>query len=231
MVRQVVAFVLIILCCIPTVAAAETRLRFTAVDGMRHNPQALSVLQRAYSMLGIRFSVVYLTPTRSIHEVENGFADGELLRIKQIGDHFTEIVRVEVPVISLPVYGYTNDKSLTGLTLNEMETVRVGYVAGALFAEMMTAELTNVTAVESPSVLFNMLEKRRLDVAIAAENPGDHFLKSAKQSPVYKGSVRLRSVDLYHYLNRRHTALVPRLERVLSDLIYGGANEDTQLER
>ncbi|WP_420411483.1 hypothetical protein [Roseibium sp.] len=231
MIRKFSTLILIYLVCFGGTAAAEMQLRFTAVDGMRHNTQALELLQRAYSVLGISFSVVYLTPHRSIQEVENGAADGELLRIKQIGDHFTEIIRVNVPVISLPIYAYASDEEMTSLTLGEMKDVRVGYVAGAKFAEEMTADLPNVTTVETPEVLFNMLQRQRLDIAIAAENPGDRLLKTAAHGPVYKGDNHLRLIDFYHYLNRRHAALVPRLERALAEIIYGGANAEVYLER
>ncbi len=230
MIHRTTALILIIWCFMGS-AAAESRLRFTAVDGMRQNNQAVDILEKAYSRLGIQFAIVYLTPNRSIQEVENGAADGELVRIKQIGDHFTEIVRVEVPILSLPIYAYTNDEELIDLRPAEMAGVRVGHVAGAKFAERLTAKLPNVTTVETPEVLFNMLQKRRLDVVIAAEPPGDQFMAAAPKDAVFKGRDQLQSVDFYHYLNRRHLALVPRLERALTDLMYGGASAEIYMER
>jgi polar amino acid transport system substrate-binding protein len=216
---------------LPDRAVSETYFKFTAVEGMRHNMEGLRLLREAYAAIGVEFSVLYLTPNRSIQEVENGAADGELLRIQQVGHHFTEIVRVEIPVISLPIYAYTNNPQLAGLTLDEMDRYRVGYVDGALFAQRMTAKLPDVTPVESPDTLFKMLELDRLDIVIAAENPGDTVMQTVGNGRIYKGSKQLRSVEFYHYLNRRHRALVPRIEWLLTELKEGRIQITHTMER
>ncbi|WP_428527381.1 hypothetical protein [Roseibium sp.] len=227
----VICFVLSLTIGLPDRAVSETYFKFTAVEGMRHNMEGLRLLREAYAAIGVEFSVLYLTPNRSIQEVESGAADGELLRIRQVGHHFTEIVRVEVPVISLPIYAYTNDPQLAGLTLGEMGRFRVGYVDGALFAQRMTAKLPDVTPVESPDMLFKMLVLDRLDIVIAAENPGDTVMQTVGNGRIYKGSKQLRSVEFYHYLNRRHRALVPRIEWILAELKEGRTQITRTLER
>lgn len=226
-----VCFVLSLSITLPDRAASDTYFKFTAVEGMRHNMEGLRLLREAYAAIGVQFSVLYLTPNRSIQEVESGAADCELLRIRQVGDHFTEIVRVEIPVISLPIYAYTNDPQLAGLALHEMGRYRVGYVDGALFAKRMTAKLPDVTPVESPDMLFKMLEVDRLDIVIAAENPGDTVMKTVGNGLIYKGAKQLRSVEFYHYLNRRHRALVPRIEWLLTELKEGRIQITHTMER
>lgn len=215
MILRVFAVILMFWAVLAPVMAAEQRLRFTAVDGMRRNEQAHTLLSRAYAYLGLAFDVIYLTPNRSIQEVENGTADGELLRSRLLGDHFTEIVRVDVPVLSMPIYAYTSDLRFRDHTLDEMKNLRVGHVAGALFAEKAVAGFLNVTKVEDPEVLFDMLQLQRIDIAIAAENPGDLLMEAADEGTIYRVGDRLMAVDFYHYLNRRHKSLVPLLEEIL----------------
>jgi len=226
MVRWIVAFLLIMLAGLGRAAPDVLELRFSTADGMRYNTEALDLLRKAYDALGIQFSVTYLTPARSIQEVESGFMDGELVRIKQLGDHFTDIVRVDVPIISLKIFAYTGNEALTGLTLKEMDGFQVGHVSGAVFAHNMTANLPNAVRVETPDVLFKMLQRGRLDIAIAPEMTGDHFRQEAVSGTVFKGTIPLGTLDFYHYLNRRHIALVEPLEQTLNAILQ--AKESTE---
>lgn len=199
-------------------ARSEVLLRLTAVGEMAFADRAVAILTKAYEQLNVRFQVTNLPANKSILAVENGSSDGEVARIKDIGFHFTEIVRVDMPILSLKIYTYVNDPQLAGLTLHQLQDYRIGHVAGAKFAEQLTAGFPEVAAEKNSRVLFNRLQLGQLDAVIVSAVVGDKRLQEFS-GKVFKSRQPVSTREFYHYLHRRHTALVAPLEEALRNVL------------
>jgi polar amino acid transport system substrate-binding protein len=75
--------------------------------------------------------------------------------------------------------------------------------------------------------LFSLLEIGRVDVVIALRRETERFLAAnPKFSNVKALHPPLFSVPMYHFLNKRHSGLIPRIAPVMQRLI-----DDRVLER
>jgi len=108
------------------------------------------------------------------------------------------------------------------LALLLMATVSLPALGSAQAAPTRLVLATNEDAVEMEVGVAVLQEAyRRLDITLDIRRlGGDIALRRGTQGVVRNGM--LSSFLLYHYLNRRHAALVPRIEQVLKDMLLDG---------
>lgn len=178
-------------------------------------PRALAQLQPAYAELGIKLEVDYDVPSRSLVQSTTGKTDGEVIRIQLVGDRHPSLLRVNVPLITVAAYGYTNRPELKSLDLDHLRNLRAGHVLGALFGETAAEGFAEVWSAEEPEQLFTMLNQGRLDIVFVRESKAKELIARFGMDSVYPIPSTYRAHSFYHYLHERHRDLVPRIESVL----------------
>ncbi|XZG70883.1 hypothetical protein ACTSKR_03175 [Chitinibacteraceae bacterium HSL-7] len=170
---------------------------------------AVEALRTAYERLGYVLVIERQPGKRALASATSGAADGELARIRQIGEIEQRLIRVDVPLLTL-----TQVLLLTpGKTVDD-RALTVAYVRGQLASEQAAGAWPKHVAVTQAAQGLKMLDAKRFD-ALVLSDVDLYQLGLYGQSPVRYQQVELRSDALFHYLNRRHAALVPRLEAEL----------------
>jgi len=206
-------------------ASAQEKLRFSAFEAPNLTPVAEKILSRAYAELGIRMETVVSTPRRALLDAASGKTDGELARVRSVGDLHETLIRVEVPVVVARTFAYTDKPELKGKSLSELEHLRAGHVAGARFAGELAKGFAEVWPAETPEQLFEMLHRDRIDLVILGESTGNRLIGEMALTEVFPLQPSLETVEFYHFLHEKHAALVPRIEAVLRRMMQGGPRD------
>jgi len=205
--------------CFPARAGAEGTLRLSAFDAPGLTPVALAILEEAYARLGIRVEILKTKPSRALVNSRSGITDGEVVRIGLVGDQYPSLVRVDVPLLSVSTFGYTNRPELKDNSVAELKSFRAGHVRGAVFGEQAAKGSAEVWSAEEPEQLFRMLKQGRIDVVYVREIRAEEMIERFDLDNVFPIPASFREYPFYHYLHERHRELMPRVEEVLRDML------------
>lgn len=182
----------------------------------------MAILKKAYAGIGYSLIKWNLPVARSLVESNAGRIDGEVHRIKAIEDEFPNLIRVTIPINILEGMAVSCSKSLPVNGWASLTPYRVGVQTGIRFAEIGTRDLPNVTHMPSQGKLFDMLFSKRLDVVIADRQDAYHQTLRKQGKCIYIHEPPLTSAPLYHYLHKKHAALVPALTKILQNMRDSG---------
>lgn len=182
-----------------------------------------NTLTSAYRRLGIKIRILYAPSPRALAMSSTGTVDGELVRIKGLETRFPTLVRVKVPIARLETGVFVRRADADRITVDTLSEGSVGHMAGVVFAENLTSGFQDVWTADSHEELFKMLHAGRVDAVISSISAGTRQIQKMSYDDIVALEPPLRSVPLYHYLNDRHAALVPKIEAVLADMSKVGA--------
>lgn len=214
------------------VAHAQQVLRLSGFEAPNLTPIATHLLSRAYGELGIKVQAVIAHPRRALLHSSSGRTDGELVRVRQVGQEHRSLLRVEVPLVTSRTFAYTNRPELKGKSLDELYLLRAGHVDGARFAAELANRFSEVWTARKPEQLFNMLKYGRVDLVIVSEQTGKQMIEQLDLAGVFALQPTLSEVRYYHYLHERHARLVPEIEAALRKILnYETDSDNDGLER
>lgn len=206
---------------------SQNRLVFSAVE---NSPPVITVgqlLKEAYSRLGIEIEILELPGERALSYSNTGKTDGETFRISGIESDYPNLIKIEVPVQIDQMYVYvTKGKEFT---VNGWESIPKNYVLGyktGLKYIDYAVERYQIKhySIRSLEQIFKMLYSGRIDLIVAGEEQGKRYLSSYEYRDIRLLKPSIQENYLYHYLNKRHIDLVPKiteeLERIVKEKNY-----------
>ncbi len=189
----------------------------------------MATLRSAYGKLGYRIELVSGSGNRSLLEAAGGQLDGEIARTVLIEREFPDLLRVNVPLLRADAVAYVTRPELVNASKEDLRGLRVGYVKGSRFAERLTIGFPDVWSVESPGLLFSMLENDRLDAVIMLDIVGASILDQRGREGFVKVNTPLERLEFFHYLHKRNVHLVPEIEAALKEMIRKSVDDDDAL--
>ncbi len=178
------------------------------------------VLNDAFNRIGARVDLRSIAGERSLRLANQGIDDGDCCRIREINQHYPNLVRVEVPVIQVDFVAFVKDESIRLDGWHSLAPYDVGVVKGWKILESGLADHSprKVYTLNSAQSLFSMLEKDRLQVATIGRLVGYKKLHDMGLQGIRVVEPPLVSRQLYLFLNKKHEALVPALEKILRQM-------------
>lgn len=205
-------------------ALAQKTLVFSANEVSGNNTEIQKVLQKAYDQLGYQFEIRELPSARALSLSNNGVFDGDLNRIHNANSKYTHLIPVSVPVHTFKVvaFGKTRGAELTGW--RDLYPHQIGLINGLIYAELATENHTDLQfiKVNSADQLFNMLSMGRIDYAVISKQEGIKALKRLNLKNIYMENGVIETNSVFHYLHEKHLALIPQLEKILSEMWLSG---------
>ncbi|WP_160314379.1 substrate-binding periplasmic protein [Candidatus Rhodobacter oscarellae] len=198
------------------VGAKAQTLSFSGIDGSQNHEAVSRVLRAAYAELGYELDITTAPARRSIEMVNAGQFDGEVQRITAVGDSFENIQRVPVPILETRWKAYTLDPDLKATKWSDLMGRTVGAVAGTWYVRKLPSDLD--LHLTTPQNLAQMLVHGRVDVIIVSTLAAQDF-----EFEHYPLETPELSLELYHYLHKRHQDLLPEITAVLSRMKDEGA--------
>lgn len=190
---------------------------------------AAEIIRQAYAVLGV--TVVYRTypAERALQMSNKGLADGELVRVKGIEAKYSNLIRVPFSHVTAEQMAFGRDPSLMIDGWKSLRPYRIAFHRGYKVAEQNTAGMNrHLTGTDVNA--FKMVEKGRMDIAIANRFSGEKILRDQGLKRVVMLMSPLQRDPLYHYLHSRHRDLVEKITRVLESMKSEG-KIDKILER
>lgn len=209
-------------------AGADEPLHFSAQSSSALTRISVQVLAEAYAVLGLRFTVDIFPHKRSLFAANAGWVDGELHRVGGIERDYPNLVRVPVAINHYRFVVLVRDPCLRIRRWEDLEPYRIGFVRGTISLERRTRGM-RVTHFTGMDDLLHGLQSGRIDAVLTARIVALERLAQQPATGLFLLEPPLEEVPIFHYLNRRHAALVPRLQQVLERM--QGAGRIMALER
>lgn len=165
--------------------------------------------------------LVRLPPKRALRSINNGLSDAELPRIAGLEMKYSNLVRVEEKVIDYNFVAFSRverDETSWG----DLAGKRVGYLIGwKIFEDNIPAQ-ANACKLTKPELLFNMLSKGRIDVALYERYAGWNNIQIHQHSGINEWKTPMAIKPMFLYLHKKHAALAPVIDRHLRQMKSDG---------
>lgn len=209
----------------PTWVAAQEVLHFGDFSQeLKHRPSH-AILKEAYKRLHIDIKLLYQPAERSLWAANNGMIDGDVGRIVGMEKKYPNLLMVKVPVTHIVLYACVKNITFKVEDWQSLKPYRIGHLRGAKLIEDNLSGF-NTQTVTTTEQAFTMLEHNRVDVVIAN---ADEITEELPKYPAIKAlKPPLYSFPVYHYLNKKHADLVPKLEAVLQEMMMDKTIENLE---
>jgi polar amino acid transport system substrate-binding protein len=171
---------------------------------------AEQVVAEAYRRIG-RVLVLHKLPgERTLLEANDGRMDGELYRKLGMEREYPNLIIIPVPLLTYEIVIFTRG---TEFVVNGWESLRpftIGFVRGIKIVGENTAGM-KTEAVPTMEQAMQKLIMGRTDVVVGNRLSGLAALEALKLDDVRAMTPALASFPVFHYVNKKHAALVPDL--------------------
>lgn len=172
------------------------------------------ILKVAYKELDISIEMKKLPGKRALAYSNKGRTDGELFRILGINKTFKNLIPVMVPVHYFSFVVFTKDLDFEVNGWQSLQPYKISYLAGIALVEQNTKGMMAEPAI-SMKQGFQKLLRNRSDVMIETRISGLSVIKENNFEGIIILEPPLQQVPVYHYLNKKHSELIPKLEEVM----------------
>ncbi len=203
-----------------SVSAAETVV-MSAIEGSTDAEAAVAVIGEAYKNIGYEIDIKWYPGSTALEKSSSGEVDAELQRIDGISQKYPDLIQIPIPINFLQASVFVTDVTFTLDGWYSLKPYRIGIVKGVLFAEQGTQGM-DVRAAGSYSELLEMLEKKIVDVAVMPRVNGLAAIKQQKIEGIRELNGVLEILFLYHYVHKKNSILIPKLQKVLKEMLLNG---------
>lgn len=182
----------------------------------------MRIVSEAYDRLQIPIEFIEFPGKRSLYEANAGYVDADLSRIKDVEKEFTSLRRVPTSIFWFEATAFSKNKELKINGWESLRDLRIGIMRGMVYAEKGVKGLPRVTIVDKPGHLFKMLESDRIDVAIFSDINGLALIKELRLSSIQALKPPLERIEAFHYVHKKHAALVPKLDAIFQEMKTSG---------
>jgi len=188
-----------------------------------------ALIREAYRRIGLDVTFMELPTLRELEWADLGEVDGCLVRTTMVAERFPHLVRVRFPLLQHCLAACSLAEGADVQGPGDLQGLRVGACRGSLgtIGYLRQQGITPVLFNDSAAAL-RALGERRIDTAVGVRL----LLKMAAQEQMLqvRYSPSLHKWNFYHWLNREHADLAPRLARVLREM-YGDGDTARLLGR
>lgn len=206
MVGTLLAFT--VLACAGT-ALCDTPLRISLMAGDTGTMNYFPILKEAYRRIGIEAEAVPLPAERALREADGGLTDGDAIRVEGIEAFYPNLVRVPESVASVDVTIFTAGLDFPVSGWESLRPYSVCYLHGAKMHESGTEGLKRVPAFGQDQSV-KLLRDGLCEVAVLSRNAW-MAVDRLNAGPLRELEPPVATHELYHYVHRRHSNLVPSL--------------------
>ncbi|WP_254911227.1 transporter substrate-binding domain-containing protein [Pseudoalteromonas sp. A601] len=184
-------------------------------------PQAkyvIDLMSKAYNQLGYKMHIIDFNHQSALTAANDGTLDGQLGRISSIAKQYKNLKIVNFPLFEFNLVLLKNCLQCSFEQLDSI-AIQAGYPAAQEYLDN-NPFIGNVVRVKSVTAQLNLLTQKKvsglvlLDFILHTKHP--NFDTSAFQTEV------LVPIQSFHFLHKRHSALIPKLEAELIRLHKNG---------
>ncbi len=178
---------------------------------------AEQVVTEAYRRMGMAVVVEKLPGERSLRSANSGDTDGELYRKLGMDRDYPNLVIVPVPLLTYEIVIFTLGTDFVVHGWESLRPFTIGFVKSIKIVEQNTQGM-HVEVAATLRQAFLKMTLGRSDVVVANRASGVAAIKELNLQDVKMLSPPLATFPVFHYLNKRHADLVPKLTGILQQM-------------
>jgi polar amino acid transport system substrate-binding protein len=163
---------------------------------------------------GLTLVVEALPALRAAYMANSGELDGALGRVIEVAQTYPNLLVVPTPVAKTPLAMYVSRPELMTETRDRLGKGRVAMMRGILATAKHGAGMA-VTESSSFETSFEMLQAGRVDAALLMYADAATYLGSHAMTGIFLWHWAWAEEPLYLLLNKKHQALVPKIDAAL----------------
>ena len=179
------------------------------------------VMREAYRQLGRELQVQSMPGERSLISANSGDTDGELYRRAGIDRLYPNLLMVPVPLLQYEIVVFSRRWNFKVQGWESLRPYRLGFVKGIKIIEENTRGMMLET-VATMQQAFVKLELDRTDLVLANRLSGLASLRQHNVQGVLQLQPPLAVFPVFHYLHKKHEALLAPLGEALRELERSG---------
>ena len=213
----------------------QTRLVLSGAGEQEDPPHAMSerILTEAYSRIGVEIEVQRFPGPRGLFMANEGKIDGELFRGGINTDEFPDLIQIPVPIMygELVVFTISVDFEVDGW--ESLRPYNIGIQLGNKEIEAGTRGMQVEPLAKTEQLLLKLVAGRN-DIVVVPRIQGMEILKELNSAPGQWGVDQnalqriaileppIQRDPLFHYLHKKHAALVPKITAALQEMADEG---------
>ncbi|WP_342620151.1 transporter substrate-binding domain-containing protein [Rhodoferax sp. GW822-FHT02A01] len=202
---------------------AQVILRLARIENVPDQQVGAEILVAVYGKLGIQLQFVDGPAKRSLIESSEGRLDGEIQRVLAVQSEYPSLIAVSEPINYIEPIAFTKSLSFAVSGWDSLRPYKIGIVRGVGSSERGVSGMPHVSPTTTMDQMMLMLNAGHIDVAVNDLFSGMLVLnRLGIQADIHPLFPMLQHIELYHFLNERHRALVPRVEGVIRQMKSSG---------
>ncbi len=185
---------------------------------------AQRLLTEAYKRLDIAAVFEPVPAERSLLRANAGDSDGEVFRVAGIDQHYPNLRRVPTPLLFLEFVAFSKRVQFKPRGWESLRPYSLLVQLGTKRVEETTQGM-NRTVVANKEGMFLMLQAGRADVAVDIRVQGLREMKKLGLTDIKVLEPALETIPAYHYVHKRHEALVTPLAETLQHMEQQGRSK------
>jgi polar amino acid transport system substrate-binding protein len=192
-------------------AYAQESLVFSKPGPLDYHAQiSENILKEAYARIGIKVTTMEFPGERALRESNSGRVDGEVNRIRGIAKKYQSLRIIPVAINALKGSVFTKNSKIKPTSWKDLRAFRIGLRKGAKYAEYGTTGM-KVIAAATNKMVFRMLDRNRIDVAISTALEGSNTIRILGLKGISMVEQPLVTLELFHFLHVKHETLIARI--------------------
>ncbi|KIL99650.1 hypothetical protein CCC_03822 [Paramagnetospirillum magnetotacticum MS-1] len=190
------------------------------IQGDTASEQGMVVVREAYRRVGIEVRAELLPNERGTVSADTGDTDGDTMRMAGLEAKYPNLVRVPEPVMLFNLVAFTAGLKFDVEGWESLRPYTLCIVRGFKLGEMRSQGMNRELPASSEAA-FRMLRAGHCQVAPM----GEAFwlmIDELKLGPLRALNQPVEVTPLYHYVNKRHAHLVPKLAEALKAMRRDG---------
>lgn len=175
---------------------------------------AAAIIRDAYNKIGTEVVFKTYPAERALQISNSGDADGELVRVDNISTTYTNLIKIPVSHVVAEQMAFAKESKIEIAGWESLRPYKIVFHKGYKAAELGTKGM-DVQLVGHDKQAFLMVDKGRRDVVLANRFTGLSLIKEMNLNRIRMLIPPVQVDPLYHYLHKKHKALVPQITAVL----------------
>ena len=180
------------------------------------------IIIEGFRRIGIKVKISHLPAERSLKNANLGLDDGDFVRISGLDKIYPNLIQVPEKITDYEFTAFTKRNDIQPEHWSDLKPYYLGIVRGWKILEKNLKDATKLFKIKNQHLLFNMLEKGRVDVVIYSKFEGYWIVKKSGYRSIKALEPPLATREMFLYLNRKHINLVPLIDHALKDMKLDG---------
>jgi len=185
---------------------------------------AADVLIKAYAKVGISITPKFMNLSDALEQSNAGITDGELARIDKISKFYPNLKKVPIAISSVEAIAFSKNTSLWINKWEDLHDYNVTIIKGANFIETAMHDI-NHHVVDTFKEALTLLYEDKTQIIVTPKLASLNIIYQEKYHDIKPISNSLKTLQLFHFVNRKNSHLIPIITPTLQKMQNDGSIE------